>query len=171
MRSIPLIPKSATSTSSGSSRPASLRTTSTPKPSSPRNTLPMPATRTRLGLTSGLGFRVQGHDLLWREVEPVPEDAVPSQVPARVIFQRHRDVDPALVVLLYTLDERDLPGERDVHNVSSGERPEHDPAPLPDLDTVHVQAPKLGSTLLLPEEVFHANPRASGTRGWPRAGS
>src|SRR5918995_2590407 len=160
MRSIPLMPKSATSTSSGSSRPASLRTTSTPKPSSPRNTLPMPATRMRLGLTSGLGLRVQRHDLFGGEEEAVPEDAVPSQVPARVILQRHRDVDPVLVVLLYALDDRDLPGERDVHNVSSGARPEHDPALLPDLDAVHVQAPKLGSTLLLPEEVFHANRRA-----------
>src|SRR5215207_2305196 len=170
MRSIPLMPKSATSTSSGSSRPASLRTTSTPKPSSPRKTLPTPATRMRLGLMSALGIRVQRYDLLGGEEEPVPEDAVPAEVSARVVLQRYRDVDPVLVVLLYALDEGDLPGERDVHDIPSGARPEHDPAPLPDLDAAHAQALKRGPSLLLPEKV-HPTPSASGTRGRLRAGS
>src|SRR5919199_4617643 len=143
MRSIPRMPKSATSTPSGSSRPASLLTTSTPKPSSPKNTLPTPATRMRLGLTSVL--HVQRYDLLGREEEPVPEDAAISpQVPARVVLQRNRQVGPVLVVLLYGLDIRGLPGERDVHDVSSGARPEQNPAPLLEFDTIHNQALKLG---------------------------
>src|SRR5215207_898337 len=158
MRSIPLMPKSATSTPSGSSRSASRFTTSTPKPSSPRNTLPMPATRMRLLTRRSL--RVQRHYLLGGEEEPVPEDAVPSQVPAGVFLECHRDVDAVLVVLLYALDERNLPRERDVHDVPAGARPEHDPATLTDLDALHVQAPKLWSTLLFLEEV-HPTPSAS----------
>src|SRR5919199_3666766 len=105
------MPKSATSTPSGSSRPASSLTTSTPKPSSPRNMLPIPATRTRLSTMSVL--RVQRYNLFGGEEEPVPEDAtIFPQIPARVVLQRNRQVDPILVILLYALDERDLPGER-----------------------------------------------------------
>src|ERR671939_559485 len=111
------MPKSTTSTPSGSSHPASRLTTSTPKPSSPRNTLPTPATRIRLRLTSVL--HVQRHDLFGGEEEPVPQDAISPQVPARIVLQRHRDVDPVLVVLLYTFDERGLPREREIHNVPS----------------------------------------------------
>src|SRR3712207_8900461 len=109
------MPKSFTSTPSGSSRPASRLTTSTPKPSSPRNMLPMPAIRTRLRLTRYL--RLQRYNLLGREEEAVPDNAILAQVPSRVILQRDRKVDPVLVILLYALDERDLPGEREVHDV------------------------------------------------------
>src|SRR4051794_4347341 len=161
------MPKSATSTPSGSSRRTSCLTTSTPKPSSPKNTLPTPAIRMRL-FTRVL--QVQRHDLLGREEEPVSEDAFPAQVSARVVLQRDRDIDPVLVVLLYALDERDLPGERDVDDVSSGAWPEHDPAPLLEFDTFYDHALKRGPPLLLPEEV-HSIPSSSGTPGWPRAGS
>src|SRR5215208_3907561 len=151
------MPKSATSTPSGSSRPASRFTTSTPKPSSPRNMLPRPAMRMRLGATSIL--RVQRHDLLGGEEEPVPEDAVSSQIPARVVLQRHRDVNPVLVVLLYGLDERGLPGERKVHDVTSGAGPEHDPASLLELNPVHDHALERGPPLLLPEKVHPLLPQ------------
>src|SRR5919112_2610982 len=163
------MPKSTTSTPSGSPRPASRRTTSTPKPSSPRNTFPTPATRTRPLLT--IVLRVQRYDLFGGEEEPVSEGgAILSEVPARVILQRDRQVDPVLVVLLDGLDESYLAGEREVHDVPSGARPEHDPAPLLELDTLDDHALKLGSSLLLPEEV-HPSPSASGTPGWPRVGS
>src|ERR671916_1056086 len=153
------MPKSTTSTPSGSPRPASRPTTSTPKPSSPRNTLPTPATRIRLGLTSVL--QVQRYDLFGGEEEPVPEGAaILSKVPARIVLQCDRQVDPVLVVLLYGLDERDLAGEREVHDVSAGAGPEHDPAPFLELDPAHDNALKLGSSLLLPEEV-HPTPSAS----------
>src|SRR5919199_1889188 len=109
------MPKSMTSTPSGNLRPASLRTTSTPKPSSPKNTLPTPATRTRLELMREL--QVQRFDLLGREEEPVAEDAFCAKVSPRVVLQRHRDVDSVLVGLLYVLDERGLPGECEVHDV------------------------------------------------------
>src|SRR5918997_3253613 len=108
------MPKSATSTPSGISRSASRRTTSTPKPSSPRNMLPTPATRVRLGLMS---LQVQRFDLLGGEEEPVSENAVPAQISARIVLQRHRDIDPVLVVLLYVLDESDLPLESQIHYV------------------------------------------------------
>src|SRR5215204_2517540 len=127
------MPKSTTSTPSGSSRPTSLRTTSTPKPSSPRNMLPTPATRMRL-LTREL--QVQWFDLLGGEEEPVTEDAITPQVSSRVVLQRHRDIDPVLVVLLYALDERGLPGAREVHDVPSGVGPEQYPAPFLELDTL-----------------------------------
>src|SRR5215217_4213736 len=162
------MPKSATSTPSGSSRLASLRTTSTPKPSSPRNMLPTPATRTRLGLIHVL--RIQRYDLLGGEEESVAEDAISPQVPARVVLQRDRNMDSILVVLLYALDKRDFPGEREVYDVPSGTGPEHDPAPLLELDALYEEALKLGPTLLLPEEV-HSTPSASGIPGRPRAGS
>src|ERR687897_977210 len=90
-RSIPRIPKSTTSTPSGSLRPESRPTTSTPKPSSPRKMLPIPAMRTRLGIG---GLRVERHDLIWREEESVPQDVGVSQVSARVVLQRDREVDP-----------------------------------------------------------------------------
>src|SRR5919199_4684018 len=167
MRSIPRMPKSTTSTPSGSSRPASRFATSTPKPSSPKNTLPTPATRMRL-LTGVL--QVQRNNLLGGEEEPVPEDAIPPEVSARVFLQRYRDIDPVLIVLLYILDERGLPGERDVHDVPAGAGPEQDLASLPKLDPLHDHALKRGPSLLLPEEV-HPNPSASGTPGWSRAAS
>src|SRR5919199_3697179 len=152
------MPKSETSTPSGNSRPASRRTTSTPKPSSPRNMLPMPATRTRLGPTGVL--QVKRHDLLRGEEEPVPEgSAILPQIPARVVLERDREVDPVLVVLLYGLDKRDLAGEREVHDVSAGPRPEHDPAPLLELDAANDDAPKLGPPLLLPEEIHLVLPQ------------
>src|SRR3712207_4697470 len=101
------MPKSTTSTPSGSSRPVSLRTTSTPKPSSPRNMLPMPATRMRLLIRELRGeLQAQRFDLLGVEEEPVPEYAILSQVPTRVVLKGYRDIDPVLVVLLYGLDER-----------------------------------------------------------------
>src|SRR5918998_1096522 len=131
------MPKSLTSTPSGNSRPASRFTTSTPKPSSPRNMLPTPATRTRLLIGN---LEVQRLDLLGREEEPVPEEAVLSQVAARVVLQGHRDIDPVLVVLLYALDERDLPLEGEVHDVSPGTGPEQDPASLLELYTLHDHA-------------------------------
>src|SRR5919199_265691 len=135
------MPKSATSTPSGSSRPASRFTTSTPKPSSPRNMLPTPATRTRL-LTSGL--QVQRYNLLGGEEELVPDDAILPQIPSRVVLQRDRQVDPVLVVLLYALDERDLPGEREVYDVPPGAGSEQDPAPRLELDALHDQALECG---------------------------
>src|SRR5215207_3354216 len=165
------MPKSTTSTPSGSSRPASLRTTSTPKPSSPRNMLPTPAMRMRLlmrELRRELQF--QWFDLLGGEEEPVTEDAITPQVPSRVVLQRHRNMDPVLVVLLQALDERGLPGEREVHDVPSRVGPQQNPAPLLELDTLHDHTLKRGPSLLLPEEV-HLTPSASGTPGWPRAGS
>src|SRR5918994_916693 len=106
-------------------------------------------------------LEVQRLDLLGREEEPVPEESVLSQVPARVVLQRHRDVDPLLVVLLYTLDERDLSLEGEVHDVTSGARPEQDPAPLLELDAVHFHALKRGPPLVIPEEVLHLNPLPS----------
>src|SRR5918998_3121517 len=152
------MPQSTTSTPSGNSRPASLLTTSTPKPSSPRNTLPMPATRTR----SLMGYlEVQRFDLLGREEEPVPEEAVLSQVAARVVLQRHRDVDPLFVVLFYARDEGDLPLEGQVHDVSAGIGPEQNPAALLDLDATHDHALERGPLLMLPEEVLHPTPAAS----------
>src|SRR3712207_3937978 len=167
------MPKSITSTPSGNSRPASCLTTSTPKPSSPRNMLPTPAIRMRLGLMRELRreLDVQRFDLLGGEEEPVTEDAVLSQVPPRVVLQRHRDVDPVLVVLLYALDERGLPGERQVHDISSGAGPEEDPAPLLELDSLHDHALKLRPVLVLSKEVLHPTPSASGTPGWPRSAS
>src|ERR687886_918680 len=155
MRSIPRMPKSTTSTPSGSSRPASRFTTSTPKPSSPKNTLPTPATRTRL-LTGVL--QVQRHNLLGGEEEPMPEDAIPPEILARVVLQRDRDVDPVFVVLLYALDERGLPGERDVYNVPSGAGPEQNLASLPELDPLHDHTLEGGPPLLLPEEVHYSIP-------------
>src|SRR5918994_4015011 len=172
MRSNPLIPKSTTSTPSGSSRPASLRTTSTPKPSSPRNMLPMPATRMRLLMRELRGeLQVQRFDLLGGEEEPVPEYAILSQVSTRVVLKRHRDVDPVLVVLLYALDERGLPAEREVHNVPSGVGPEQDPAPLLEFDTLNDHALKLRPVLVLSEEVLHPTPSASGSPGRSRSAS
>src|SRR3712207_1036627 len=167
------MPKSTTSTPSGNSRPASRLTTSTPKPSSPRNMLPTPAIRMRLGLMGELRgeLDVQRFDLLGGEEEPVTGDAFLPQVPPRVVLQRHRYVDPVLVVLLYALDERGLPGEREVHNVPSGAGPKQNPASLLELDTLHRHALKLGPVLVLSEEVFHPTPSASGTPGWPRSGS
>src|SRR5918995_6669666 len=166
------MPKSTTSTSSGSSRPASLRTTSTPKPSSPRNMLPMPATRMRLFMSKLRGeLQVQRFDLLGGEEEPVTEYAILSQVPTRVVLKGHRDIDPVLVVLLYALDERGFPTEREVHDVPSGVGPEQDPAPLLELYTLHNHALKLGSVLVLSEEVLHATPSASGSPGRSRSAS
>src|SRR5918997_971159 len=165
------MPKSTTSTPSGSSRPASRLTTSTPKPSSPRNMLPTPATRMRL-LMSGLGLWVQRYNLLGGEEEPVPRHAIPPQVPSRVVLQRHRDIDLVLIILLYVLDERSLSGEREVHDVLPGVGPEQDPAPLLELDTLHDHALKRGFFLVLPEEVLHVStPSASVTPGSPHANS
>ena len=39
----------------------------------------------------------------------MPEDAITAQVPAWIVLQRDRDINPVLVILLYALDERDLP--------------------------------------------------------------
>src|SRR5215207_2728923 len=106
-------------------------------------------------------LQVQRLDLLGGEEEPVPEDAIPAQGPARIVLQRHGDIDSVLEVLLYALDERDLPLESNVHNVPSGARPEQDPAPLLDLDTLHSHALERGPPLLIPEEVLHLNPSPS----------
>src|SRR5215203_5553519 len=106
------MPKSTASTPSGSSRSESRPTTSTPKPSSPRKTLPMPATRMRLLIGS---LRVEGHYLIGREEKPVPQDVSISEVPARIVLQRDGQVDPVFVVLLDSLDERDLSAESQVH--------------------------------------------------------
>src|SRR5918997_3642399 len=133
------------------SRSVNRLTTSTPKPSSPRKMLPTPATRTRLRLTKVL--QVQRFDLLGREEEPVPEDTVPTQVPARIVLQRDRDIDPVLVVLFYTLDDRDLLLERDVHDVATRAGPEQDPASLLDLDAAYVHALKRGPLLQLSKEI------------------
>src|SRR5215212_7660153 len=98
---MPLIPKSFTSTPSGNSRPASRFTTSTPNPSSPRNMLPMPATRMRLLMRKHRrNLQVQRFDFLGGEEEPVTEYAILPQVPPRVVLQHHRNIDPVLVVLL-----------------------------------------------------------------------
>src|SRR5919112_2471375 len=160
------MPKSFTWTPSGHSRPASRLTTSTPNPSSPRNMLPIPAIRIRLLMGD---LEVQRLDLLGGEKEPMSKEAVRSKVAARVLLERHRDVDPVLVILLYTLDERDLPLEREVHDVSSGTGPEQDPAPLLELDAAHEQAPERGPLLVLPEEVLHPSPAASGCPGRSRS--
>ena len=55
----------------------------------------MPATRMLLphqGRSESSGTTSSGE-----KKRPVPEDAVPSQVPAGVFLERHRDVDPVLV--------------------------------------------------------------------------
>jgi hypothetical protein len=83
----------------------------------------------------------------------VPEDVGVSQVPARVVLQRDREVDPFLVVLLDGLDERDLSLESQVHDVPSGAGPEHHAATLRELDTVHGHTSERGSLLLFPEEI------------------
>src|ERR671911_337877 len=156
------MPKSTTSTPSGISRPASLRTTSTPKPS----------IKMRLLIRELRGeLQVQRFDLLGGEEEPVTEYASLSQVPTRVVFQRHRYIDPVLVVLLYALDERGFPAEREVHDVPSGVGPEQDPAPLLELYTLHDHALKLGSVLVLSEEVLHPTLSASGSPGRSRSAS
>src|SRR5215216_6799586 len=165
---MPLIPKSFTSTPSGNSRPASRFTTSTPNPSSPRNMLPMPAIRTRLLIGN---LEVQRLDLLGREEEPVPEEAFLSQVPPRVVLQRHRDVDPLLVILLYALDERHLPLEGQVHDIRSGAGPEQDAAPLLELNLADDHALKRGPLLVLSEEVVHPTPSASEHPGRSRSAS
>src|SRR5215204_5577752 len=116
-------------------------------------------------------LEVQRLDLLGREEEPVPEEAVLSQVPARVVLQRHRDVDPLLVVLLYALDERDLPLEGEVHDVTSVAGPEQDPAPLLELHLAHDHALERGPPLILPEEVVHPTPSTSEYRGRSRSAS
>src|SRR5215204_144671 len=99
--------------------------------------LPTPATRTRLLIGN---LEVQRLDLLEREKESVPEKAALSQVAARIVLQGHRDMDPVLVVLLYALDERDLPLEGEVHDVSPSTGPEQDPASLRELDATHDHA-------------------------------
>src|ERR687883_423893 len=96
------MPKSTTWVPSGNSRSASRCTTSTPKPSSPRKMFPIPATRTRLGIG---GLRVERHYLIEREEEPVPQDVGISEVPAGVVLQRDREMDPFFVVLFDGLDE------------------------------------------------------------------
>src|SRR5215207_5317609 len=142
------MPKSTTSTPSGSSRSESLPTTSTPKPSSPRKTLPMPATRMRLLIG---GLRVERHYLNGREEEPVPQDLGISEVPAGVVLQRDREMDPFFVVLFDGLDEGNLPLQRQVHDVPSSAGPEHDAATLDELDAVHGHTLERGSFLLVPQ--------------------
>src|SRR4028119_1462678 len=153
------MPKSFTSTPSGNGRSASSRTTSTPKPSSPRRGLPLPATRMRSGLMRGL--QIQRLDLFGGEEEPVTEEAVLPEVPPRVVLERHGDVDPALVVLLYALDGRDLALEGEVHDVPAGAGPEQDPAPFLEIHAAHGQALERWPLLVLSEEVLHPSPAAS----------
>src|SRR5829696_9306516 len=113
--------------------------------------LPMPATRMRLLMSKLRGeLQVQRFDLLGGEEEPVTEYAILSQVPTRVVLKGHRDIDPVLVVLLYALDERGLPAEREVHYVPSGVGPEQDPAPLLEFDTLNDHALKGSRVVLWP---------------------
>src|SRR4028118_219636 len=153
------MPKSFTSTPSGSGRSASRRTTSTPKPSSPRKMLPMPAIRTRSGLMRRL--QIQGLDLFGGEEEPVPEEAAFPQIPPRVVLEGHGDVYPALVILLYALDERDLSLEGEVHDVPPGTGPEQDAATLLEIHAAHGHALERGPLLVFPAEVLHPSPATS----------
>ena len=79
---MPRMPKSTTSTPVG--RDTRRRPARTPNPSSPRNTLPIPADQ-----------HPQRHDLLGREEEPVPALA---EVAARVVVDQHADEHAALHV-------------------------------------------------------------------------
>ena len=99
---MPRIPKSTTSTPG---RAATREASSTPKPSSPRNRLPIPATRTRSGLHLG-----------GREEEPVPALA---EVAPGVVVDQHPDVHTALHVALDHVDDRGPAGERDVEDVAA----------------------------------------------------
>ena len=101
---MPRMPKSATSTPSKHTRRAS----SHPNPSSPRKTLPIPATSTR-----------SGDDLLRREEEAMPALA---EVAARVVVDQHADEHAALHVGLDDVDDRGLAGQREVEHVAARAR-------------------------------------------------
>ncbi len=81
-RSIPRMPKSTTSTPAAARAARGGRATATPKPSSPRKMLPIPATSTRGGAAWSPAERL---DLLGREEEPVPGLARLAEVAAGVV--------------------------------------------------------------------------------------
>ena len=112
-QSSPRMPKSTTRTSAGSSQLARRRATSTPKPSSPRKMLPIPAISMR-----GL-WRVacwvcssserERFDLCRIEEKTMAGLAHHSQVAARIVVEHDTDVALAFVVLLDAFDCRDCP--------------------------------------------------------------
>src|SRR3954469_16631913 len=103
------MPKSTTSTPGGSLGCFSSAATATPKPSSPKKMLPIPATSTRLvgGGAPAIGSPPAGAeekqwaggrrachrlDLVGREEEPVAGAAVLAQLATRVVLERHGHV-------------------------------------------------------------------------------
>ena len=98
-------------------------TTSTPNPSSPRKMFPIPATRMRGRRLAASGARRcfvrQWFDFLRDKEKAMAGLAQHTHIPPGIVLQHHADVDLAFVVLLDALDERDLPGQRDVEDVAA----------------------------------------------------
>src|SRR5690242_19006664 len=124
---MPAMPTSATSTPSGSSRPASRRATSTPNPSSERKTLPTPATSTP--------FTAEIHstehlDLVGVEVSEAPVGDL--ELGGGVAVDGNRDVHLAVDVVQHRVHGGGQAVEEAVLDVAAGTGPQQHPAALRD---------------------------------------
>src|SRR5579862_1469246 len=117
------MPKSLTTTLSGSIMEASCFTTSTPKASSPRKMLPRPATSTLPSMTVLGFFGIDRLNFVRREEEPMSGLAQHSQIATGIVFQHHRQVDLIFEVALNGLDDSYASSHGDVHDIGALLRP------------------------------------------------
>src|SRR5580704_11310091 len=151
-RSKPRMPKSITRTPEAQVRPSKRRATSLPKASSPKKTLPIPATRIfgdgvcmidlrslcwrrprpfvdRRRLLAAVGRRLivrQLHRLDFSDgkKEAVPRLAEHPQVAPRIVIEHDGKVRLSFVIGLDRFNRGNFPGEGQIHDVGAGLRPE-----------------------------------------------
>ena len=121
---------------------ASRSASATPKPSSPRKTLPIPATRIRAGSTGSTSSGAKKKRCASWAATPRSRPGSSATVTTR--WTR------ALHVLLDRLDDREPPGEREVQDVGAGARAQTHVAAAAQLDAVDGDRLGPGPLELLP---------------------